>query len=378
MSVIVDPGASWRVAVGEFPAELLTPPSFEPVELTAGWSLVSNGEPILLSSGSPRDRRRHGRPRRGDPMGVFVECHGDGAITVAAGASAGTDIDCRTSSGTRRLEYPVAGGEPLDVRVTGDGARLWVRLLVERMPGSRRPIRPRRRSPTTSPRHPTWRPDASVVAMGTIGSNEQTILEIAGRAAGSSVRRPAADRRPHRVDGRPPGPRLDRGSGPIVRDPRRAPAPNFIFDSWADATHDAIFYAIATESGAEIHRVGIDGSDDRVVATVAPDPTGFTAELALDESVFVVDACHAGAGCARTVVDAGDGRERADGAGGGSGVHDLRHRRRHDRGDDPTGVLGGGRRRTSSPSRSSGGEPVVVVEDFVGDAFAKAMVVGDE
>ena len=89
-----------------------------------------------------------------------------------------------------------------------------------------------------------------------------------------------------------------------------------IFDSWVDATHDAVFYALGQESGIEFHRVAIDGSDDRVVATVAPEPTGFTAELALDDSVFVVDSCHAGSGCPRTVVDAATGAsERTERAG---------------------------------------------------------------
>ena len=34
---------------------------------------------------------------------------------------------------------------------------------------------------------------------------------------------------------------------------------------------------------------------------------GVTAELALDGAVFVVDACHAGSGCTRTVLDTGSG-----------------------------------------------------------------------
>lgn len=373
ISVIVDPGASWRVAVGAFPAELLTPPALAPIALTSGWSLVANGEPVLLSSASPRTGVGTATPADATRIGAFVECHGEGAITVAAGSSAATEIDCRTASGSRRLEYPVTGGAPVDLRVTGDGARLWVRVLVEADAGITTTYPTAPPLPDEVAAAPYVVPDASVVGMGTVGSNEQTVLEAEGGRPG----RPSGDLLPVAFHSGSTGAHLELvsiASGDIERTLVEAPAPNFIFESWADSTHGAVFYGMATEAGVEFHRVGIDGADDQVIATVAPDPTGFTAELAIDHSAFVVDACHAGAGCARTIVDPATGAsERTERAG------------------DPVctiyGIVDGTLVGTTRPVCTTesatnvvaiplaGGEPAVVVGGFVGDEFAKAMLV---
>ena len=149
--------------------------------------------------------------------------------------------------------------------------------------------------------------DASVVGFGTIGGSEQRILEMAGAQPG----RPAGDLLPVAVSNEALGARLDLvsvSSGGVLRTLVAVPAPAFIFDSWADTSRGRIYYGVGRESAVEFRSVAVDGSDDRLLATVArEDLTGFTAELAFDGSAFVVDACHAGSGCARTIVDAQTG-----------------------------------------------------------------------
>ena len=245
------------------------------------------------------------------------------------------------------------------------------------MPGSRRRTRPRRHS----------RRCRSRAVRGTRRQRRgdgHDRLERAdhprgrGRPAWSSVRRPPAGRLPRRIGPAPTSTSCRSPSGAIDRTLVEAPAPNFIFDSWADSTHDAVFYGIATETGIEFHRIGIDGSGDQIVATVAPDSTGFTAELALDHSAFVVDACHVGAGCARTIVDPASGASERDGATRATrcaaiyGIVD--------------GTLVGTTRPVCSTESATdvvaipldGGDPVVVVEDFVGDALHQGDARGDE
>lgn len=305
VSVIVDPGASWRVAFGEYPAELMTAPEFEPIGLTPGWALVSNDGPVLLSSASPKTGARATMPAEGTRVGVFIQCQGEGSITVSAGASAETKIDCPSSPATRRLEYPASGGEAIGIDVEGGGSRTWVRLLVEADASTASTYPSAPPLPTGVASVPYVAPDNNVLAFGTIGSNRQVILPIQGTRPGT----PAGDLLPIAVFDETDGPHVHLtlvsvSSGEILRDLATVDAPAIIFDSWVDATHDAVFYVVGQESGVEFHRVETDGSDDRVIATVDPDPTGFTAELALDDSVFVVDSCHAGAGCRRTVVDA--------------------------------------------------------------------------
>ncbi len=308
VSIIVDRGASWRVAVGEFPPELAVPPTFAPIGLTSGWHLVSNSGPVLLSGEPGRTGARATMPIGATRAGAFVQCQGEGSITVSSGASERTEIDCASSPATRRLEYPAIAGEPFEVTVVGDGTRTWVRLLVEANAEIATTYPSAPPLPTGVADVPYSAPDNSVLAFGTIGSNRQKILPIAGTRPGMA----AGDLLPVSVFDQTDGPHVHLtlvsvSTGEILRDLATVDAPSIIFDSWADATHDAVFYIVGHESGVEFHRVATDGSDDRVVATVDPDPTGFTAELALDDSVFVVESCHAGLGCRRTVVDATTG-----------------------------------------------------------------------
>lgn len=308
VSVIVDPGASWRVALGEFPPALAAPPTFEPIGLTPGWNLVSNSGPVLLSAETGRTGARATMPAGATRAGVFVQCQGEGSISVSSGASERTEIDCASSPGTRRLDYPAIEGEPLSVAVVGDGSRMWVRLLLEANAEIATTYPSAPPLPAGVAKVPYSAPDNSVLAFGTVGSNRQKILPMEGTRPGM----PAGDLLPVAIFHETDGPHVHLtlvsvSTGEILRDLATVDAPSIIFDSWVDATHGAVFYVVGQEAGVEFHRVATDGSDDRVVATVDPDPTGFTAELALDDSVFVVDSCHAGVGCRRTVVDAATG-----------------------------------------------------------------------
>jgi len=307
--VTVNEGASWRLAVGEYPASLTTPPAFEPIELTPGWSLVSNTGPTLVST---RTGARVTMPDGATRAGVFVQCQGEGSLSISAPRSPSTEVGCEPGGATRRIEFPAVGGEPLALDAAVDTGRVWVRLIVEADAeiASTYPSAPP--LPAAVASVPYVAPDASVVGFGTIGSDRQTILQIAGATPGQ----PAGDLLPVAVHAGGAPAHLDLISisrGTVVRTLATAALPAFIFDSWADATHGAVYYGVAQETGTVFHRVLVDGSDDRVVATVEPDPSGFTADLSIDDAVFVVDACHPGVGCARTVVDAATGTgERRD------------------------------------------------------------------
>ena len=208
--------------------------------------------------------------------------------------------------------HRVPGGRrgTLALTATGDRGGLWVTLTVEANAeiASIYPSAPPLPKAVAAVTYVA--PDANVVAFGTLGSSRQRILPIQGARPGQ----PAGDLLPVAVSDTTTGARLDLvsvASGAVIRTLATAPAPSFIFDSWVDATNDHVYYALATESRVDFHRVTTKGSDDEIFATVPrEDRTGFTAELAADESVFVVDACLVGPTCTRTVVDAATGVAR--------------------------------------------------------------------
>ena len=189
------------------------------------------------------------------------------------------------------------------------GERLWVRLVVEADGeiASTYPSAPP--MPPAVAAAPYAAPDANVVAFGTVGSNHQTILPMPNARPGM----PAGDLLAVAQFDEANGGRLDLvsiASGEIVRSLAKAPAPAFIFDSWADATHGQVFYAMATAAAIEFHRVTVDGTDDTVVATAPRDPAAVTAHLAADDSVFVVEVCAGAKVCTRTIVDGATGAAR--------------------------------------------------------------------
>jgi hypothetical protein len=306
-TVTVAEGASWRLAVGEYPASLMDQPAFAPVELTPGWNVVSNGGATLVST---RTGAHITMPDAATRVGVFVQCQGTGLVSISVPGSPPSDVACDPSGVARRVEFPAVGGQPLTLEASVGGERVWVRLIVEANGDIAKTYPSAPPLPVSVATAPYAVPDPSVVAFGTVGSDRQWILPMSGAQPGM----PAGDLLPVASFDAANGARLELVSvskGVVVRTLAAVPAPSQIFDSWADATHDQVFYAMATETGIEFHRVGAAGTDDTLVATVGRDPTGFSAELAVDDSVFVVDACFTGRGCTRTIVDGttGDPRE---------------------------------------------------------------------
>lgn len=304
---LVSPGASWRLAIGELPAALVVPPGFSPVTATPGWHLVSQASPVLLADPTPRTGALISVPARATRAALFVQCHGAGTLSVAFGDVAPTDVACDEIGAARRIEFAVSGGESLTVRATGDRAGLWVVISAEANAEITTSYPTAPLLPDGLGSVPYVAPDARVIGVGTLGSNHQVVLPIADARPGS----PAGDLLPVAINSQTDGARLDLvsiGDGAVLRTLVQVPAPSLIFDSWADARHDQVFYLIALESRYEFHRVSALGGDDIVVATVLREgQAGFTADLSDDESIFVVDACQTGVGCSRTIVDAASG-----------------------------------------------------------------------
>jgi hypothetical protein len=298
INVIVSEGASWRLAVGEYPASLMTPPEFGPVALTEGWNVVSNGGPTLVSTTTgahvtvPDDATR---------VGVFVQCQGAGTASIAVTGSPTTDVACDTAD-TRRVEFSAVGGEPLELTATVRGERLWIRLIVEADGDIASTYAPAPAMPAAVAAAPYAAPDPNVVAFGTIGSSHQTVMPMSNARPGL----PGGDLLPVARFDEVDGARLELVSisrGAVLRTLASAPAPALIFDSWADGTHEQVYYAMAVETAIEFHRVTAAGTDDTLLATAPRDPTAVKAHLAVDDSVFVVEVCVGGSGCTRTIVD---------------------------------------------------------------------------
>jgi len=310
--VTVSPGASWRLAVGEYPASILTPPDFPPIALTDGWNLVSDGGATLVST---KTGAHVTMPDAATRAGIFVQCQGAGSVSVAITGSATTDLACDTTD-ARRVEFPAAGGKALELSATVHGERLWIRLVVEADGDIASTYASAPPMPAELAAAPYAVPDANVVAFGTIGSNRQKILPMPNARPGM----PAGDLLPIARLDETDGGTLDLvsiASGEVVRNLAKTTAPAFIFDSWADATHQQVFYAKAAAAAIEFHRISVDGRDDTVVATAPRDSANVKAHLAVDDSVFVVEACPDGRGCTRTIVDGATGATRAiDGPAG--------------------------------------------------------------
>jgi hypothetical protein len=314
VKVAVSPGTSWRLAVGELPASAIAPPEFAPIAMTPGWNLIVVGSPVQLSATAPHGPRTGAYvnvPDEATRIAIIVQCHGSGSLIVTVNDASPADVACDPSGTTRRLEFPAAGGEPLSLAAAGDRAGLWVNLIVEANAeiASTYPSAPP--LPPGLADVPYVAPDNNVLAFGTLGSNRQTILPVSGTMAGHT----SGDLLPVGRSNEVTGARLELVSisgANVIRTLAVHPAPAFIFDSWVDATHGQVYYALGRPTTVEFRRVSIQGTGDSVIATVPREGrTGFTARLAADDTVFVVDACLTGPLCTRTIADGATGEVSA-------------------------------------------------------------------
>ncbi len=310
VTVKVDQGASWRLAIGTYPVDLSTPPDFPPIDITDGWHVVSNLGTQLLTLESPRTGVRINVPTGATAVAALVQCQGDGPVSVTTVGGLPIEVACDLSAPTRRIELPAVGGEPLSLGATVDGGRTWVRLIVEANATIADTYPSAPPMPVDLALTPYAAPDQNVVGFGTLGSNRQTIVELQNATTG----RPVGGRLPVSVSNEREGSRLDLlaiPSGEVIQTVATIPWPSFIFDSWIDPSHEQVFYAVAREASVEFHRVSTAGAGDTLIATIPQEvTTGFTAALADDDSVFVIDWCVAAQACTRVTVDGPTGAVR--------------------------------------------------------------------
>jgi hypothetical protein len=241
-------------------------------------------------------------PREATLLGVAILCEGLGTAVATVGDVTGDTVQCATPAAEGRTEFAIAGGQQVDVIVRVEDATL-VRFQVEANALRTYPSAPP--LPADVAETPYAAAGLDKVALGTLGDNTETIIDVAGTPGvpGDGVI-------PIAVQGSVgEGERLELyevADGTFIRTLAAVSAPAFIYGSWVDATNDQVFYQVVTAfpASVEFHRVGLDGSDDRIVAT-DPSPNGSRqATLALDDSVFVVESCGLLGSCERIVVDA--------------------------------------------------------------------------
>ena len=303
VAVSVAAGASWRVAIGEYPADLTARPEFPPVQTTSGWNqfLVVDPPQVGRGLGAAVDV-----PENATRLGVFVQCTRPANVSVSAGTSSGA-VTCPTTGAGQRVELAVTGGSTLDVTASADELT-WLRLVIETDGelGRTYPAAPPLPAGISEVAYAAG--NDQFLALGTLGSSRQTIVPMPwarpGLAAGDLVA----------VGWAPSGTQPTRlelwsiSEGRALRTLAEVSLPSLIFESWVDGTHRQVFYSVfdAAAQKVEYRRVAVDGSGDQVVASVPMShaSTGRGAALALDDSVFVADACAASLDCVRDIVDA--------------------------------------------------------------------------
>lgn len=290
-------GVTWRFAIGEYP-ELAARPAFPAVAPSDGWYVVLDGPATLVTSELPSGIPV---PDGATSIAVFVQCSGD-PVSVSAPGSAPTKLECQDPAAVTRVEYP-AIGEMLGVRVVTEGAT-WVRLRAD-ADGRMTTVLP------TAPPLPAGLADAPFadsdgiyLAVGRLGSNEQTVVH----APGAQVGFPGGDVVGVAV-------RDERGATRIevwsIRDAARLrilatiPAGDNVGRTWVDASHEQLFYTVfKADFSTEWHRAAVDGSGDRVIATSPAGSVLADGQLAIDDSAFVVDSCPEEGSCTRALHDA--------------------------------------------------------------------------
>jgi hypothetical protein len=247
-------------------------------------------------------------PEGATKIAVLVQCSG-ADITLTSEVADPTDVPCDDPSRTTRVEFP-AVGLGFGVQAGADGP-VWVHLVAEAN-GEISAARP------TAPPMPAdlvglsyADADGEYLALGTLGSERQTIPQMSGAQAGLASGDFVGVTTPDDSGGMT----LELWSiaqAKAISTLAQVSGPDRIYRSWVDATHEQVFYGISTAAGfaAEWHRVAFDGSGDTVIGKTAPGIVLTSEVLALDDSVFVVDWCIAIGPCTRIIHDSETGTDR--------------------------------------------------------------------
>lgn len=316
VTVIAPSAASWAVTVGEYPTSLTEPPLLSAVETTPGWSVLVGMDEATLAEPGQGTGLGITVPPSATRVATWFTCVGERPATATLG-SASVVVDC-PSGATERLEVPADRSARMDARITSE-ARMWARLVAEIDTGieivyDEPPPLPADVAATT------WAATGTrYLTIGTLGSNEPRLLEVAvpglvdagthraGVARGDIV--PLAV-----VDGKGGG-RIDLVSvsgASVVRTVLRTDA--FVQDVWLAATHEIVVYVVGTGGTIQFRSVRIDGTDDRALVDIPVDDPAdplfsLAPGLARDDSVYVIETCRA-AGCERSIVDLATGEIR--------------------------------------------------------------------
>lgn len=327
VTVTASAAASWRLVIGAYTSDLGVEPVFPSITPTAGWNQLVDIGMVLMSptSGTGAAFEAPGEATR---VGVLVQCQGDGSVSFFAGPAPAASappgpsaapidqIDCMATPSSHRFETVVTGGERVSIRATSD-AFVWIRLVVETDAdlATTYPIAPT--LPAAVAETPYSETVLSMLGIGTVGGNHQTVLPVRQARPGVTTGEVMPVNIYDETTGASRLELLTIPDGERVVTVATVAAPGLILASWADAAHRQVFYVMTPDQrvGAlRYHRVGFDGSGDRVIAEA---PTGgdlylfggTNADLALDGSAFVIDICDAGA-CRFTIIDATNGAAR--------------------------------------------------------------------
>lgn len=315
VTVTASSAASWRIAVAAYTADLGTQPDFPPITVTPGWNQLVEVPMILMSPTSPTGAN-FVVPTEATRVGVLVQCQGDGSVTFAALTPPVDPIDCRGTPTERRFEITAVGGERLSIGAAADGF-IWIRLVVETDADLATTYPTAPTLPAAVAGTPYSESIPTMLGIGTVGGNHQTVLPMRRAGPGITTGEVLPVNIYNGTNGSSSLVLLSIPDGEPVATVATVQAPGLILASWADAKHQRVYYAMTPDqrqTPVQYHRVGFDGSDDRVIAEA---PTGVeqylfggtAADLSLDGGAFVVDSCEAGR-CRLTVIDTETGEAR--------------------------------------------------------------------
>lgn len=344
-------GATWQVAVGEYPDEIATEPTFPAPVVTEGWYSLME-VPTMLVLGHPGPGIAVQVPEGASEIGILVQCSGDPVILSRDPGVDAIAVDCTDPAAQQRVTFP-AEGLGFDVHAGSDGIA-WVRMTPEADGEitTARPSAPALPAELAAVRFAQG--DGQYVAFGSLGAAAQTVVPVSGApltlAGGEmvGVAVPADDGAGMRLEA------WSIADGTSVR--VLAQTAGRIYQSWVDATHQQVFYGVTMDDqSAEWRRVGLDGSGEALVVRMPSTvlPTSIAAGLAVDDTVFMVEWCPTLGPCTRHVHDTATGATRDVGLDG-------------DRTCNLVGVIDGQVVASSGPTCDGAQSPSITVQALDG------------